>query len=318
MSHLFISYAHKDKDILATLLTYLKDNDFTDNQIWYDNIDGGDNWRDEIASALDDAFAVVVIVTKNSMVSHYCTYEWSYALGQDIPLLPLLFDDVPTKDFHAPLAAKQYLDCTNEIDPNLKVTIKEHTSTPPQVKIINQMVHEAIELTHRRYFILTKVGSYRYDSDYIYSDSRVIFYEEANNTLNVLNQLMLDKRFAFSGRQYRYCWRIIQFLEQFSDLRNEDRGHFASETDDSFMNYLAPKFEDEWLPAYKYFAGHEYSWWERTAYRYFKEDISHENIRLSIFGEILRAFPDLHVHDVESLVDSLKYDYKRQQDVDNE
>lgn len=306
MSHIFISYSHKDRDILNTFIAYLKEQDFTDNQIWYDNIEGGDNWRDEISSALDEAFAIVVIVTKNSIESHYCTYEWAYALGQGIPLLPLLFDEIPAKDIHAPLASKQFIDCTTEIPSNLKEKIKENESTPPQVKIINQIVYETLELTHQRYFILTKIGQYRFDDEYIYDSTRRIFYQESLNALTKVNQLMLDKRFAFSGRQYRYCWRIIQFLEEFSDMRYKERNHFPRIEDDYFMNNLASKFEDEWLPAYKYFAGREIRYWERTSYRYFNFDLSRESSRSSVLGEIIRAFPDLHVHDVTEIIENLK------------
>ncbi|MEO1288703.1 MAG: toll/interleukin-1 receptor domain-containing protein [Chloroflexota bacterium] len=90
MSHIFISYAHADRHHLDQLLDWFKENDFAEHEIWYDAIEGGDNWRDEISASLDEAYAVLIIITENSMESHYCTYEWSYALGQGIPLIPLL------------------------------------------------------------------------------------------------------------------------------------------------------------------------------------------------------------------------------------
>ena len=76
MSHIFISYTHADKSHLDNLVAWLRNNGFAEHELWYDhNIQGGSNWRDEINSALDEAFAILVIVTANSANSLYCTYE---------------------------------------------------------------------------------------------------------------------------------------------------------------------------------------------------------------------------------------------------
>lgn len=311
MSHLFISYAHKDKQHLQGLLTWLKGNDFTDNQIWYDNIEGGDNWREEISSALDEAFAVVVIVTVNSMQSHYCTYEWSYALGQGIPLIPLLFDDVPAKDFHAPLAAKQYIDCTQEIPTSLKPTIRQHKSIPPQIKTINEMVYDAIELTHRRFFVLFWLGKHNASlSDDLLMDVIGDFSAEADKTLKIINGLMLERAYTIKGRQYRYCWLIQGFLAEISELRQiyRDRNvHFHRR--DFFEEILISRFENEWLPAFKYFDADD--WWERTTHRYFTSELL---FRGEIFSEIVRVFPRFFSTDVEYMVDDIMEKLKRDQE----
>jgi len=298
MSHLFISYAHKDKQHLQGLLTWLKDNDFTDNQIWYDNIEGGDNWREEISSALDEAFAVVVIVTVNSMQSYYCTYEWSYALGQGIPLIPLLFDDVPAKDFHAPLAAKQYIDCTQEIPTTLKPTIRQHKSIPPQTKTINGMVYDAIELTHRRFFVLCWLEFSGYFPDELYIDVMGYFSDEAGIALKKLNKIMLENMYAIRGRQYRYCWQIIEFLEVFSELDHIYRA-IPFYKNDYFETKASTRFKKEWLPAYKYFD--TYDWWEKSTNRYFN---SKQPYRWEIFAEIVRVFPDIDSGIVEDMIEN--------------
>ena len=89
MSHVFISYDHDDKSHLDRLVVWLQNNGFNEHEIWYDQaIEGGNNWREEITAALDESFAVLVIVTNNLVKSIYCTYEWAYAQGSNVKVIP--------------------------------------------------------------------------------------------------------------------------------------------------------------------------------------------------------------------------------------
>ena len=101
MSYVFISYSHKDKIRATQLEEFL-----TSNKIdcWLDRtISAGEDWRDEIDQALANSFAVAVILTLNSIASHEVTYEWSWALGRDIPVIPLLFEEIPDHKRHSRL-----------------------------------------------------------------------------------------------------------------------------------------------------------------------------------------------------------------------
>src|SRR5260221_9457655 len=191
MSHLFISYTHADKPHLDQLVEWLRANDFSDNEIWYDKqIAGGNNWRDEITSALNEAFVVVVIVSAHSVKSIYCTFEWAYAMGQGIPIMPLVFDDVNISDVPTPLVSKQFTSCLETIPPYLKEQLNRLKTVPPQVAAINQTIFEAIYDTHRRFFILGWLGDGLKAFDDQYRESIVTYFSsqaiKARQTLQTL------------------------------------------------------------------------------------------------------------------------------------
>ena len=55
-----------------------------------DDIDPGDEYRQMIDEALRKARAVVIVLSPESCESMYVTYEWAYALGRGIPVIPVL------------------------------------------------------------------------------------------------------------------------------------------------------------------------------------------------------------------------------------
>ena len=103
---IFVSYAHVDNDFIPELKERL--GEYFD--IWIDtsNLAAGKNWRDEIDKAIKESFAVIVIITPESCVSRYVTYEWSFALGLGIPVIPLLLKKAD--EIHPRLDALQYFD----------------------------------------------------------------------------------------------------------------------------------------------------------------------------------------------------------------
>jgi hypothetical protein len=297
MSHLFISYAHADKAHLDRLVTWLRENDFAEHELWYDkHIEGGNNWRDEIASALDEAFGVLVIVTSTSVKSLYCTYEWAYAMGQGIPTLPLVFDKVEMADVPTPLTSKQFTNCVESIPDYLKEQVTRLKSVPPPVAALNKMIYETILDTHRRFFIL---GWLDIEPSALEMAGNVFphFISKASEAHQVLQTLMVDKGFVFTRQQYRLCWKLMDFLQIFSKLRNTH--------DKYFQEQLFSRFEDEWLPIFEYFEYFEVKrrqrWRQRTR-RFFDDDLQDEFVRMEVMAEIMRAFPDFDVDMVNRLV----------------
>jgi hypothetical protein len=305
LSHVFISYSHGDKVHLDRLLTWLDESGFAEHERWFDqHIDGGNNWRDEIAAALDEAYVVLVIVTATSVKSLYCTYEWAYALGQGIPILPLVFDNVSIADVPSPLAVIQFTDCTGQIPDYLKEQIRHLRSVPPQVAAINRIVYDAIYDTHRRFFILGWIGDGLNTFD---EESRRevtnYFAQKASEAQKTLQALMIDKAFAFSGKQYRLCWRLIDFLKGFAQLRDA--------VEDGLHHHLFAQFDSEWLPAFEYFEGN--GWWREWKRRYFERNLEDEHNRMEVFAEMMRAFPIFLVSDADILIQNVRLDQQRNQ-----
>lgn len=223
MSHVFISYSHQNKDKLDSLLSLLKANGFNDTgdhqDIWYDNdIKAGDLWRPEIDTALNEAFAVVVIVTSESMKSPYVTYEWSWAVGSGTRLIPLLLKD-SYDDIHVRLRDFHCEDCRNGIPDYIIENLKSYRLTPPDTLLLNRLILDAV--TPLR--ILARMSLWLYE----YASSGLVDYYSFQNLIEETNrvsekighklaQIMVDKSHAFTTKQKRRCRELIYKSDTFS------------------------------------------------------------------------------------------------------
>ncbi len=59
--------------------------------------------------AIKDAFALIVIMTPEAKASEYVTYEWAFAWGVGVKVIPIMLKTTP---LHPRLEALQYLDFT--------------------------------------------------------------------------------------------------------------------------------------------------------------------------------------------------------------
>lgn len=89
MSHLFISYARQDSEFANQVKDILESKQV---KVWIDTdrLQVGIDWRGTIDTAIDEAFAVIVIMSPDANTSNYVTYEWSYAWGAKKTIIPIL------------------------------------------------------------------------------------------------------------------------------------------------------------------------------------------------------------------------------------
>ncbi len=108
MEHLFLSYSHQDADFIHDLVPDLKNAGFTP---WtdVDGIQPGDSWRTSIDNAIRQSFAVLVLMTPAARTSEYVTYEWAYAMGLGITVIPVMLEKTT---LHPKLEELQYVDFT--------------------------------------------------------------------------------------------------------------------------------------------------------------------------------------------------------------
>jgi HEAT repeat protein len=113
MSHIFISYNQEDADFADVLTTNLKDAGF---DTWMDRnrLLAGSDWSEEIDQGILAAMAVVLVMSPNSRDSEYVTYEWSYALGAGVRVIPVLRKGT---QIHPRLARLQHLDFSGKVRP---------------------------------------------------------------------------------------------------------------------------------------------------------------------------------------------------------
>lgn len=111
--HVFISYKHDDEAFAANLIRQVQLAGFT---VWIDSeqLRAGENWREAINFAIRDAFALVVLITPEAKASEYVTYEWAYALGAGVKIIPLMLRQAA---LHPQLELLQFLDFSDAARP---------------------------------------------------------------------------------------------------------------------------------------------------------------------------------------------------------
>src|SRR6059036_818202 len=102
--YVFISYKHEDGDFAQVLIYKIQEAGF---ETWVDSdrLHAGEDWRAEIDSAMKNAFALIVIMTSEAKASEYVTYEWAFAWGVGVKVIPIMLKTTP---LHPRLEALQY------------------------------------------------------------------------------------------------------------------------------------------------------------------------------------------------------------------
>lgn len=162
MSHVFISYKNEDVDFAENVKSRLKDAGFT---AWIDDaeIGAGEEWRTKIDQAVGDALALIVIMTPEAKASEYVTYEWAFALGAGVKVIPVKLKET---ELHPRLKVLQHLDFTN-------------TKNRPWIKLIEEV--QAVEREHRP----RNLTLYDSRNGFQLRDFRVERWEGAKGTLDL-------------------------------------------------------------------------------------------------------------------------------------
>jgi len=109
MPQVFLSYATENSDFAELTKHRLIDNDIS---VWIDQSDlhVGDDWKNIIDDGINSSDLMLVILSPESSKSTYVTYEWAYAMGRELRIIPIMFE---RGDIHPKLSDLQYLDFTN-------------------------------------------------------------------------------------------------------------------------------------------------------------------------------------------------------------
>jgi hypothetical protein len=105
----FISHAKEDGDFAENLKGRLREAGL-DGWIDIDVLEAGVDWRKEIDEAILESRALILVLSPDSKASEYVTYEWAFALGSGLRIVPLMLRDT---SIHPRLEVFQYLDFTN-------------------------------------------------------------------------------------------------------------------------------------------------------------------------------------------------------------
>ena len=131
MSHIFISYSHKDKEYVHKLQEALQTEGF---DAWIDGrIDYGDEWLKVIQKNLDECDAFIIVMSKNSFSSDMVQNEVTRARDKKKPIFPLLLDG----ENWLVVQAKQFVDVRDKSLPTEKFYKRLESVTPRKKSVIS-------------------------------------------------------------------------------------------------------------------------------------------------------------------------------------
>lgn len=107
----FISHSRTDGDFAELLKLKLQEKGLG---AWIDTdrLGPGVDWQQEVDDAIRRSAVVIAIMSEDARRSEYVTYEWAFAWGAGIRIVPLMLRET---QLHPRLATLQFLDFTNRI-----------------------------------------------------------------------------------------------------------------------------------------------------------------------------------------------------------
>lgn len=93
MTHVFLSYLEEDSALAEATQKEIEKAGF---EVWIDPSRSrfmDSTWHHGIDNAIGESFVMVIILTPQSLQSALITYEWSFALGIGVTIIPVLFKE---------------------------------------------------------------------------------------------------------------------------------------------------------------------------------------------------------------------------------
>ena len=115
MSHIFISYSRKDIDFASKIVQVLAENNL---ETWIDwkSIPKGENWELEIYRGIEEADALLFLISTESVQSEMCNKEIAHAVKNGKRILPIVIRDMDAKIIHAEISKRNWIFCRDRKD----------------------------------------------------------------------------------------------------------------------------------------------------------------------------------------------------------
>ena len=103
MNEIFISYSHKNGEFTKKLFEALQ---AANRSVWsdWDDIHAGTEWRTEIKEGIENADSILFVLSHDWLSSKECRKELDYAVKMGKRLIPVVWQDVASKDLPPELA----------------------------------------------------------------------------------------------------------------------------------------------------------------------------------------------------------------------
>ena len=90
---IFVSYSHKDRNIVGEIVNYIKD--ANEVNVWWDKeLVGGEHYFSKIAEEILRNDIFVFCASEHSVISPFCIKELEYAMSEDRNIVAINIDNV--------------------------------------------------------------------------------------------------------------------------------------------------------------------------------------------------------------------------------
>ena len=148
MAQIFVSYSRKDAKIVDRLLSELNE---AGHKVWIDRagIRGGEQWRQQIVTAIDDSDFLLLILSPNSIKSDNVRKELDLAEGVKKRVLPIVVKPIKSipKEMRYQLVGLQRLDLSDNFEVGLDQLLEALEDTNYIESRIPDSVHKPRNIT---------------------------------------------------------------------------------------------------------------------------------------------------------------------------
>jgi hypothetical protein len=219
--YIFISYSHRDSEKVFSIIRKFNDSGY---RIWYDEgIDPGNEWPEEIGTALSACALFVVFISPRSAISENVRNEINFALAKKLPVIVIHLEETElTAGMQLQIGAKQaimkynmtdeafYYKCDKSFERiglTREEVVENNTTTPvialAQTNISFEIPENALRFEPKGTAVITLKNK----TQYTVSANAIMFYSRLHDYYGLYTGLIYKTDLSYSG------YRDLPFTE---------------------------------------------------------------------------------------------------------
>ena len=216
-SYIFVSYSHKDTDLVADLLRLMQENHF---RFWYDEgIESGSHWDDVLYDRITGCSQFVCFFSHNAVESEHVKNEVHLARKYGKQILPVFLDDVTLRGgLELALDRQQSLTVSNYTSEEFRRQFCRALDRHALEKIVAASDSVSREL-ESRYRIASQIGSgfsgNVYLADNLHTGGKVVIKHvslDESYTGDAIRSAYQNECIALSGQASCHAPIVLDFL----------------------------------------------------------------------------------------------------------